>query len=61
MFRLLALKYARPFAATILVGVPPVTAVLAGHAFLDEPLTAGFALGLSLVFLGVTLAVLARH
>lgn len=56
-----ALKYARPSEATILMGLSPVTAVLAGHAVLDEPLTAGFALGLALVLLGVSLAVLARH
>ncbi|MCB1340524.1 MAG: DMT family transporter [Pseudooceanicola sp.] len=56
-----ALKHARASEATILMGLSPVTAVLVGHALLDEPLTAGFAAGLALVLLGVSLAVLARR
>ncbi|MFD2855253.1 EamA family transporter [Seohaeicola zhoushanensis] len=56
-----ALKHAPASEATILMGLSPVTAVLVGHAVLDEPLTAGFAAGLALVLLGVSLAVLARR
>lgn len=56
-----ALKYARPSEATILMGLSPVTAVIAGHALLGEPFTPGFAVGLALVLSGVSLAVLARR
>ena len=58
---LTALKHAAPSEATILMGLSPVTAMLMGWLWLDEPLTAGFAAGLTLVLGGVSLAVMRRR
>lgn len=57
---LTALKHAAPSEATILLGLSPVAAALAGWAVLSEPLTAGFGLGLILALSGVSLAVFRR-
>ncbi|AXI55547.1 hypothetical protein SuNHUV7_26570 (plasmid) [Pseudoseohaeicola sp. NH-UV-7] len=57
---LTALKHTGPGEATVLMGISPITAAIVGALALGEPLTAGFALGLSIAILGVSLAVLSR-
>ena len=46
--------------STVLMGISPITAAIVGALALGEPLTAGFALGLGIAILGVSLAVLSR-
>jgi len=57
---LTALKHTGPGEATVLLGISPITAAIVGYLALNEPLTAGFAAGLTIAVVGVSLAVMSR-